>query len=331
MDLETGILVRQGPVLASEHILALQQLGEACWRNKKAIGRWIDMRIAFNSFAFISGNVLQVDVDQCALASTRTRYSSNVFLALLGPNAVSILKVCQQAYDSFYANVLEPAALDLYGTHVGVRLQAGRKLLLSGRCCEPQLLHLDSLWPTLVGNVYIRPRGAEGVPMLSTVFPQEHVDGNHRMLPVHPRDLQTLNLDNIIGRDSLPWDLRVDIGPRTVQHNSSVIFCGNIVHGGPGPDEQADHIMTSSEPRMVMFQMASPLSSPEENLSNFQEFEFSLHKRLYGNHQSTQQALARSCGRWKDHLQTKDAEFVELLAIENCNEATPDEEYVNMQ
>lgn len=329
MNLETGIQVRQGPVLDSEHIVALQHLGEACWRNRKAIGSWIDRRIAFNAFAFISGNVLQVDVDQCAVASTRTRYSNKVFLALLGSNAVSILQVCQKAYDTFYLNVLEPAARNLYGIQAGVRLQAGRKLLLSGRCCEPQLLHLDSLWPTLVGNVYIRPRSAEEVPMLATVFPREGADDSSPISPVHPRDLQNVNLDGILGRDSLPWDLRADIGPRTVHHNSAVIFCGNVVHGGPGPDRLPEQTSsTTMDPRMVMFQMASPLSSPDENLSNFQEFEFSLHKRLYGNHQSTQQALARTSGRWKDHMQTNDQEFFELLAIESSGEDQYKEELV---
>lgn len=298
MDLHTGIELVQGPVLASHHVLALQKLGKACWRRRDDLVQWDTARDGTKAaplFTFIGGHVLQVDVDRCSSACTRTRSTARFFTDLLGVDAEDVLRACQGAYDAFYMTTLAPAAHRLYGAENQIFLQPGRKLLLSGNPGEAQLLHLDSLWPTLVGNVYLRPLGSEMLPLRATHFSQE--DGCSGMTR-HPRDLRILNIDDSLGRDSIPWDKRADVGPGTVLHNSAVLFCGNVVHGGPAPESS----IPEAEPRIVMFQQVRPASSPDQDLSDYQEFEFSLFQREYGASLATRRALRATRGRWREHV-----------------------------
>ena len=313
MNISTGIhVVGDYPsvtILYKEHVEAIQQLASACWgRRRELLQRSAQTGDAL--FVRISGNVLQVDVDRCEVACSRTRASASFFVQLLGPAAADILARCQDAYDLFYVDHLEPAAKDLFRTEALV-LQPGRKLLLSGAESCAQLLHVDSLWPTLVGNVYLRPARAEHLPIPATRFPEE--PGAR----THPRDLRLIDdaeFDATIGKDSEPWERRRNVGPDTIKHNHAVLFCGNIVHGGPAPTAGEP---VEAEPRIVMFQLVQPASSPTDDLSDYQNFEFSLFMQRYGCGPDTYQALRRTKGRWREHyIQDKDIEFGLLSRLE---------------
>lgn len=315
MNSTTGIrLIDDRDVLAPRHVSAIQQLASACWACREELVAWDQERSspAPLLFAFINGHVLQVDVDLCAAAASRTRYLRHFFEQLLGPTAPTLLRTCQDAYDAFFTTTLEPAARQLFGPAEPICLLPGRKLLLSGPGGQEQLLHLDSLWPTLVGNVYLRPAGAEGLPMRATVFPEE--TGGR----AHPRDLRELTdaeFDATLGSGSVPWGNRADVGPRMVAHNRAVLFCGNVVHGGPAPtDSPAER---NAQPRIVMFQHVRPKSSPAADLSDYQEFEFSMFHRYYGATAPTQRALRATRGRWRDHYELEEGD--EFLALDQLD------------
>ena len=294
MNVRDGLeILSNTSILDEVYVRAIQQVGESCWKYREELVNW-DIAHATPPmlFVYISGGVLQVDIDRCyARCSITTRSSTKLFHDLLGIST-DILNICRVAYDRFYADILGPAACRLYGPYETIHRQPGRKLLLSGHPGQPQLLHLDSLWPTLVGNIYLRPRGFEHVPIRATRIVRETPS------PYHPRDLRVNNADDALGAGTMAWDAREPVGPSHVQHNTSILFCGNIIHGGPGPDELA----VVAEPRMVMFQMVRPGSSPADDLSDFQEFEFSLYMRKYGPGAETRRVVEASCGRWKDHF-----------------------------
>jgi hypothetical protein len=318
MNTTTGIHLIDGrDVLAPRHVSAIQQLASACWACRDKLVAWDQERAspAPLLFAFINGRTLQVDVDLCAAAASRTRSLRHFFEQLLGPATHTLLKTCQDAYDAFYATTLEPAARQLFGPAESICLLPGRKLLLSGAGGQDQLLHLDSLWPTLVGNVYLRPAGAEARPLRATVFPEE--TGGR----AHPRDLRELTdaeFDATLGSGSAPWTSRADVGPRTVAHNRAVLFCGNVVHGGPAPvDSPAER---EAEPRIVMFQHVRPRSSPTADLSDYQEFEFSMFHRYYGATAPTLRALRATRGRWRDHFDGEEGDdFLTLDRLEQTD------------
>lgn len=323
MDRQTGIqVIDDRPVLAPHHELAIQQLGELCWCHRDILTDLNSMHApSAPMFVYISGGVLQVDVDLCVDAfedkiRTRSRspceFAVSFFADAFGSRvgASTVLRMCQDAYFYIFQNFLTPAGRDLWSEDV--RMLPGRKLLLSGTPGEAQLLHMDSIWPTLVGSVYLRPQGFEKHDMRATVFPEEP-DGPDlvNIQSRHPRDLRVLNVDSTLGRDSPPWNMRPDIGPGVVKHNSAVLFCGNVVHGGPAPC-----LSSMAEPRIVMFQSVGPVSSPTTNLSDYQEFEFSLYSRLYGACAATGRALKSTQGNWKDHYHEEDDEFKFLLNMQ---------------
>ena len=281
----------ENPLIAA-HVEALQRVSEACWSQRSMLLT----SAVHGAFLTISGDVFQVDVDKCA-AACFTRGGKKFFVKLLGEDAHKLLVLCQSAYDAFFTETLEPTAQALFANE-RIHRMPGRKLLLSGLPGRSQLLHLDSLFPTLVGNVYLRPRGFEHVPIEATIFPLEP---RISAAMNHPRDLTSpatlLELDDVLGCNSVPWGKRADDGPRHVTHNSAVLFYGNIVHGGPAPDE-----VLEAEPRIVMFQSVRPGSSADVDLSDYQEFEFSLFNRLYGDTPQTRRAVRDTMGRWREHF-----------------------------
>jgi hypothetical protein len=322
MNLRSGIQVLdQTPALADPaHVQALQTLGAACWKQRARLVKWDKSTMLDGTqtprmmFVYISGGVLQVDVDCCARADKNPLEMKALFTKLLGEDHQRILDFCCDAYDAFFADTLHPAARLLFGDLApgssgpapggGVCLLPGRKLLLSGMPGAAQLLHLDSHWPTLVGNVYLRPRGHEHRALRATIFPEEPDLGPAAH---HPRDLRTLEdtvVDGTLGKDSPMWSERKDAGPCTMPHNSAVLFCGNVVHGGPHPQRG------KGAPRIVMFQHVRPAWAPADDLSDFQDFEFSLCARRYGASERTRRALQDTGGRWRDHITDPDSDPV---------------------
>jgi hypothetical protein len=302
--------------LSPVHVSALQHVAQRCWQERRSLISWNASRDPMTPrlFAWISGHVLQVDIDRCADACESTRYLHRFFNTLLGGQDAPgepehVLNQCQEAYDAFYENTLAPTARQVFGKTV--HRQPGRKLLLSGNTCQPQLLHLDSLWPTMVGNVYLRPKGSEDVPLRATIFPEEPIP------QTHPRDLRSgdgIDFDQVLGKHSTPWNERKDVGPGSVGHNRAVLFCGNVVHGGPGPDDRKE-----AEPRIVMFQQARADSSPAEDISDVQHFEFTLKHTAYGEGAETKAALRATNGRWRSHFPDNCGEYKKLDRLDMKN------------
>ena len=312
----SSFTIVDSPLRNATHVEALQHVSEACWSQRVLL---LGSSAVRGAFLTISGGVLQVDIDKCAAACDRTRRGKKFFDYLLGDNARETLILCQAAYDAFFTETLAPAAKEIFPLEL-IHRMPGRKLLLSGAPGCAQLLHLDSLSPTLVGNVYLRPRGFEDVSMLSTIFPHEPKISQEMN---YPRDLNSLAIqkaiDDALGCNSTPWKNRENIGPKCVKHNTAIIFHGNTVHGGPAPDK---HI--HAEPRIVMFQSVRPGSSKDEDLSDYQEFEFSMFNRMYGDCLSTRRAVRDTAGRWREHFSVDcEADCETVRVLEEMEKAPP--------
>ena len=272
-----------------DEVCAIQLLAETAWRHRSHLVQYHP-----KAFAVINGKVLQVDVDACCRATRPTHLGKTMqeLLCCSARGYREIMVRTRSAFERFYQGTLVPAGILFFGEDTPLSRMPGRKLLISGPGCRDQLLHMDSLCPSLVGNVYLRATGYEGVPIVPTRFRADPPGA-----PTHPRDLSD-DLQAAAMAGGIPWDQREETGPGMLKHNQAVVFAGNVVHGGPAA---RDGLL-----RIVLFQYLRPGYVPEEDLSDYQEFEFSVNYRLHGAHAlSTRQALRNTRGRWRDHFHEK--------------------------
>ena len=280
-----GFLPLSGPVLdCQDGIQSAQMFARGCWDIRHQLYAQYP-----TTFAPISGGVMQVDVDACVKAVGPTRlgaYLMQVF-QVSARELLNAIRSLRTAFDTLYVDMLVPACQYVHNIPADqVRRMKGRKMLISGRGCQAQLLHLDSLYSTVVANLYLSTDPRAKIP--ATRFAEEP-EGT----PCHPRDLSDpQDAECLLG--GLPWNKRTEIGPKLLSHNQAIVFMGNVVHGGPPVHMDAL--------RIVLFQYATPAGSPEEDLSDFQEFEFSMNYRLRGAcDPATKAALLATGGRWCDH------------------------------
>jgi hypothetical protein len=304
-----GFVSLEAPVLDyPQGIQAAQLFARGCWPTRHSLFANYP-----NVFTQLSGGVMQIDVDGCSQAVGPTVLGAHLqsLLMLSARGLFETVRCLRNSFDMLYEQTLAPACQYVHQIPAEqVRRMKGRKMLISSRGCQAQLLHLDSLYSTVVANLYLSTDPSTSIK--ATCFPEELVD-----TPTFPRDLTDPQISKCL-LTGLPWNKRRDMGPKILKHNQAVVFMGNIVHGGPK--------VTSSSLRIVLFQYATPSTTPDEDLSDYQEFEFSMSYRLLGADASqTRRALCATRGRWKDHYDylrgTKEFEELErtMSRKHNCN------------
>lgn len=214
-------------------------------------------------------------------------------------SGVALLRAVSSCFDEIYDHILIPEAADML-PDIPMKRMPGRKLLISSKGNPAQLLHLDSLYPSIVANVYLRGEGEEEVPIAPTTFLRDP----ETVPPPASRDYRRHDhCKSLLSGGS--WLTREKLVLPQLQHNQAVVFAGNVIHGGPK--------VTKRALRIVAFQYARPQSLPDEDLSDFQEFEFSMQGRVRGTqHPETRRALRETRGRWRDHFPNfRDPEYLE--------------------